>query len=197
MSQPGNTGAQLVLIRHAPVAQAGRLVGRTDADARIDAKAVAALAEGLGRVAGVVTSPARRCRQTAAALWPKVDAPTDARLWEQDFGAHDGLALADLPDLGPMSSAEIAAYRPPGGESFDDLCTRAFPALSDCAARAHALSAPLALVVHAGIVRAALAQVLAHRPAAMAFEVSNLSVTRLRVGAKGAFSVIEANRTWP
>lgn len=188
-------GSQLVLIRHAPIAEAGRLCGRTDLSARIDATAIAPLAKWVAGIDAVVASPARRCRETARAIWPRAaKVVTDARLWEQDFGAHDGMPIAELPDLGARSGTELAAYRPPGGESFDDLCVRVAPAIAVRAKEALAIARPVALVVHAGVIRAALALVLGHRPAGLAFEVAPLSVTRLRVGEDGPVSVIEANR---
>ncbi|MEZ5685583.1 MAG: histidine phosphatase family protein [Paracoccaceae bacterium] len=188
-------GAELVLIRHAPIAEPGRLCGRTDLPARLDFGGISKLSECVAGVSSIVTSPALRCRQTAAALWPgRADPPQDPRLWEQDFGAHDGLAHADLPDLGVLNDADLAAYRPPGGESFDDLCARLGPALRDHARAVQAAAAPRALVVHAGVIRAALALALGTGPAALRFEIAPLSVTRLRVLGDAGFGVIGVNR---
>lgn len=187
--------SQLVLIRHAPIAEPGILCGRTDLPARIDATAIAPLAAYVGEIETVVTSPAQRCRQTARAIWPgHATFAEDARLWEQDFGAHDGRPYRDLPDLGTLTLAELARHRAPGGESFEDTCTRVGPALTVWASEARRIGGPVAMVVHAGVVRAALARVLGNRPAALAFEVAPLSVTRLRVAVSGPISVIETNR---
>jgi alpha-ribazole phosphatase len=188
-------GSQLVLVRHAPVAEPGILCGRTDLPARIDSATIAPLAELLSDLVDVVTSPARRCRQTARAIWPEASGfEADARLWEQDFGDDDGRRFSDLPDLGTLSGAELAAHRPPGGESFDDLCARTRPALREAAERARTSGEPIALVVHAGVIRAALALVLGSRPAALTFEIAPLSITRTRVGPEGPVSIIETNR---
>ncbi len=185
------SSAELILIRHAPVALPGRLFGRTDVDARIDPAALAALRDRLGAVAQVISSPARRCQQTARALF---DGHTvDDRLWEQNFGAHDGLAYDALPDLGILEGAALAGYAAPGGESFADLCARVAPALRDHGKQACA-AGPVALVVHAGVVRAALALVTGHVPGALAFEVATLSVTRLRCGLDGPVAVIGVNQ---
>ncbi|WP_233252524.1 histidine phosphatase family protein [Maritimibacter sp. 55A14] len=165
--------------------------------ARIDPEAIIPLRDALPVVGRVVTSPALRCRQTADALWPDHDQTHDPRLWEQDFGAHDGLPHDRLPDLGPMDARTLSDWTPPGGESFSDLCARVAPALSEHALTACGLGRPLALVVHAGVVRAAVAQVTGTVHAGLAFEVANLSVTRLRCGADGPFSVIEVNRECP
>ncbi|MFP4328507.1 MAG: histidine phosphatase family protein [Paracoccaceae bacterium] len=186
---------ELVLIRHAPVLRPGILCGRTDQPARIDELSIAGVARHVGAVDRVISSPALRCRQTAAALWSTCEAETDPRLWEQDFGAHDGLPYTDLPDLGPMSNAALAAYAAPGGESFEALCARARPAIVEASERAAARSAPVALVVHAGVIRAALACTTGDLPGALSFEIAPLSVTRLRVAADGPFAVRSVNWT--
>ena len=183
---------ELVLIRHAPVADPGRLHGRTDVAAALDDTAVAQLKDQLTSITLVISSPARRCRQTAEALFGPCE--QDARLWEQDFGTHDGMALDALPDIGVLDSATLAAHRSPGGESFDDLCARVSPTLIEYGRHA-AAHGPVALVVHAGVIRAALGFVTGHGPGGLAFEVAHLSVTRLRCGPDGPLSVIEVNRT--
>lgn len=188
--------ACLLLIRHAPIAEQGRLFGRTDAPARLDVDGIAGLKRRLGDVALVFSSPARRCRQTAEALWPDGrDVAQDGRLWEQDFGSHEGLPYADLPDLGPLEGSDLAAYVPPEGESFDAVCARVWPALQEMAQCAHDIDGPVALVVHAGIVRAAISQVLGNTPAGLAFEVEPLSVSRFRVGPTGLVAVSRVNES--
>ncbi|MEQ8255653.1 MULTISPECIES: histidine phosphatase family protein [Roseovarius] len=183
---------ELVLIRHAQVAVPGRLYGRTDVEAALDTKAVAQLKDRLTSISRVISSPARRCLQTADAIFGTYE--QDTRLWEQDFGTHDGMALDALPDIGVLDSATLAAHRSPGGESFDDLCARVSPTLIEYGRHA-AAHGPVALVVHAGVIRAALGFVTGHGPGGLAFEVAHLSVTRLRCGPDGPFSVIEVNRT--
>jgi alpha-ribazole phosphatase len=109
----------------------------------------------------------------------------DDRLWEQDFGTWEDRPYADLPDLGPLSPEELAGHRPPEGESFADLCARAGPALAGCGSAT--------VVAHAGTVRAALALALGAIPAALAFEVAPLSVTRLVRMTEGRWSIRAAN----
>ena len=182
-------GPELILIRHAPADVEGRLCGRTDVPVRVDCLAdLARLRDALGGARRRVASPALRCRQTVAALWPEgPPAETDARLTEQDFGDWDGLALVDVPDLGPLAAEALATHRPPGGESFADLCARVGPALSALADR----GGVVAVVAHAGTVRAALALAVGPAPA-LAFQVTPLSVTRLR-RVPGGFAVTCAN----
>lgn len=171
---------ELILIRHAPVAVPGVLAGRTDFPARLEEESVARVRAGLPAVAAVVASPALRCVATAEALFPGMDVAQDARLWEQDFGEMDGASLADLPDLGDMTGEALAAHRWPGGESFADLCARVEAPLL-AASRSAEEVGKVAVVVHAGVIRAGLALALGTVPGALAFEVAPLSVTRLGV----------------
>ncbi|SMX36925.1 histidine phosphatase family protein [Maliponia aquimaris] len=180
-----------MLIRHAPALHGGRLCGRTDVPADLSDVALAPLRALLAGVAHRVASPALRCVQTAGALWTGQDIPIDDRLWEQDFGAQDGLPFDRVPDLGPLSSEALAAHRPPGGESFADMAARVRPALEALASKARA-EGPVAVVAHAGTVRAALALALGTVPPALAFEVAPLSLTRLRV-YEGGLSVMSTN----
>lgn len=183
---------ELVLIRHAPADHGGRLCGRTDVDALLpDAAQLAPLRD---RLAGleVITSPARRCRQTAQALFPCRELPQDARLWEQNFGTHDGVAFGDLPDLGSLSTADLARHAAPGGESFLDMVARTRPALEQLFERVRQGNGPIAVVAHAGTARAGLGMALGQPELALGFEIAPLSCTRLRCHAAGV-SIIATN----
>lgn len=181
--------AQLMLVRHAPAIHGGRLAGRRDIPADLSDRA--ALGWLWSRIADhwpdhVLVSPARRCLWTACALFTIEKTHTDPRLWEQDFGAWEGLPLTELPDLGPLSGEALAAHRPPGGESFADVVARASPVFQ-------AATGTTLIITHAGIVRAALA--LAIGPAsALRFAVSPLSLTVL-TRAGGVWAVQSVNET--
>lgn len=184
------SGVELVMIRHAPADTRGRLIGRTDVPATADGLAVAAgrLAHALSGIARRVSSPALRCRQSASAIWPGETVETIPGLHEQDFGVWEGLPLSDVPDLGPLPVSELARHRPPGGESFEDLCERVQAALLPLTE----VAGQVAVVAHGGTIRAALALAVGTPATALAFEVSPLSVTRLR-RVSGAFSITCVN----
>ena len=79
-----------------------------------------------------------------------------------------------MPDLGQLTAAQLAAHVPPGGESFAALCVRVWPALDDQP------PGRVAVVTHAGTVRAALALALGRSPAVgLAFQIAPLSLTCL------------------
>lgn len=184
-------GTELLLIRHAPSDAGGGLAGRRDVPASLPAPAaLAQLRARLGPVTRLVSSPALRCRQTAEALFPDMAATLDARLWEQDFGTWEGLAPADLPDLGPLDRAGLSRARPPEGESFADLHARTAPALRQIAMDA---GGPVAVVAHAGTVRVALSLALGVLPTGLAFEIAPLSLTRLRALPGAQWSVAGVN----
>ena len=189
---------ELLLVRHAPAQPAGKLYGRTDVAADVTGQAeMVALRQAAGPVDRWISSPAVRCRQTLRAIWGDATQTTeDARLWEQDFGEWDGLSLANVPDIGELSSEQLAEHRPPGGESFQDVCARVQPALLEWVARSS--DERLAVVAHAGVIRAALALVFKSddrdcQARALSFAVDPLSLTHLRVHASDTISIACTN----
>lgn len=184
-----DVSAELILIRHGATARPGDLCGRTDVPLAEGAVAGVSLAP---PVAHVRVSPAKRAVQTAQAFWPNTDFQTDDRLWEQDFGAWDGVAFADLPDIGELARDELATFAAPGGESFADMHARVSPAITEASLLAFD-NGPVAVVAHAGVVRVALAMALGDVAQGLAFEVSHLSVTRFRCLAGGGLAIRSVN----
>lgn len=181
---------RLLLIRHAPSATPALLAGRTDAPALLPgrdsiARAQARLAA-LAPDAALISSPLQRCTQTAGALFPNRAPRLEPRLQEQNFGAWDGQPLAELPDLGPLQRAALAAHRPPGGESFLELAARARPALLD-------LTQDCVILTHAGIIRAALGLALGDIPQGLAFSIAPFSLTVLEALPGGDFAIACTN----
>ena len=187
--------AELLFVRHAPSTPAGRLYGKTDVSADTSCSGnVAALRQMIGNFDQCLCSPAKRCQETAAALWGGLqDVRLDSLLWEQDFGQWDGMSYEMVPDMGVMKPEALAALRPTGGESFEDVCARVQPALLDAAAEFE--GGRVAVVAHAGIVRAAIAMVIGSPAAALSFEVSTLSLTQISIFGDGAFSIGRTNWT--
>ncbi len=168
--------ARLFLIRHAPSAIApGQIAGRSDVAASLpNDESLARLAARLPDDAQVWASPARRCQQTAAALGltPSRLVP---QLWEQDFGHWEGQSWQDL---GPQADywRDPVAGQPPGGESFAQLWQRV--RLADLGAQV--AERDLVLVIHAGPIRALVAQALGLTPAkALSLGVDPLSLSVL------------------
>lgn len=180
---------QLYLIRHAPVVGDGMVYGRRDLPADCsDSAQFGRLRAALGVMDHVISSPARRCLQTAQVLWPQVPPHTDPDLWEQDFGDWEGLPFADIPDHGRLDGAALAGFAPPNGESFDDVCARTAMAMDRLPI------GRVAVVAHAGVIRAALSCALGGLATALRFEIANLSITSILILPDRQYVVREVNR---
>lgn len=168
-------------LRHAPsVGAKGHLIGRTDVPAELDPARIAALARLLPSNALLLVSPLRRCLETADALVASGLHPSAMRiepaLAEQDFGNWDGRAYAELEANEPERYGRLMAdpvhVRPPGGESFYDVCAR-IGALQD----APPAASDIVAVAHAGTIRAALTRARGLEPqAALLLEIAPLSL---------------------
>ena len=144
----------LALLRHADTAwsREGRIQGRTDVDI-LPGVPIPALAETC-RGMRIITSPLRRCVQTAALLGAP-DAPREPRLIEMDWGEWEGQTLAVLREsLGEAmreNEARGLDFRPPHGESPREVLARVEAWLREVAT-------PALAVTHRGVIRAVLAQ---------------------------------------
>ena len=126
-----------VLVRHGATSHSleKRFSGTGGQDLPLDesgvaqAHAVAEWVRGHGGVHVLVTSPLRRCRQTAAQVGELVGLEPQVvdGLRETSFGDWDGYTFAEVRKKWPaeldawLSSSSVA---PPGGESFDTVARR-------------------------------------------------------------------------
>jgi broad specificity phosphatase PhoE len=149
----------VLLIRHGTTAwnESGRIQGRADVDLSPSGRAQvkrwclpAAWAE-----ARVLSSPLCRARETAAILTGRTPM-IDDRLIEMDWGRFQGRRLADVraeaPDAVAANEGRGLDFRPPGGESPREVCTRLHSLLAELAADPR----PVVAVCHKGVIRAAL-----------------------------------------
>ncbi|MGH2454815.1 MAG: histidine phosphatase family protein, partial [Candidatus Limnocylindria bacterium] len=136
----------LFLVRHATTraSEAGRNLGQrsdpplTPEGHRLAARTGAAIAAELAALphgaARIVTSPARRCRETAAALATALAVraagiQVEAGLWEIDYGAWEGMTQDQVrardPELRAAYERDPYETRIPGGESGREVAERA------------------------------------------------------------------------
>ena len=116
----------LLLVRHAPTSatRASAFPADEALDERGRAQA-AGLATRLPRRAAIITSPARRCRETAEAAG--LDAEVDDQLAECDFGTWSGRSLAEVNDDEPDGVRTWMldpGAAPHGGDSLETFCAR-------------------------------------------------------------------------
>ena len=149
----------LYLIRHTrPKIEAGVCYGRLDVPlAPTCVEDCAAVAARLPPVEAVWTSPLARCHILAEAIAMRagVVPVTDVRLRELEFGEWEGRRWEAIGrDESERWAADYWNVAPPGGETYRELYARVGLALAQIiACGAHGV----AVVTHAGPIRAALA----------------------------------------
>ncbi|MEU0840267.1 bifunctional RNase H/acid phosphatase [Streptomyces sp. NPDC005962] len=127
-----------VLLRHGetPLTPEKRFSGSGGTDPGLSpvghrqAELVAASLAARGTIQAIVTSPLKRCRETADAVAARLglDVRVDEGLRETDFGAWEGLTFAEVRDRHPddldawLASAKAAPTG--GGESFATVARR-------------------------------------------------------------------------
>ncbi|MFE1930137.1 bifunctional RNase H/acid phosphatase [Streptomyces sp. NPDC059474] len=133
------TPATFVLLRHGetPLTPEKRFSGSGGTDpglsdvGRHQAERVAAALAARGTIQAIVTSPLRRCRETADAVARRLglDVRVEEGLRETDFGAWEGLTFAEVKERYPddleawLASTKVAPTG--GGESFATVTRRA------------------------------------------------------------------------
>lgn len=170
-------------IRHAPSLSEG-LTGWTDAEADLsDVVALMRLRDAIPEGATVISSDLVRAKATAARLLGKrLRGPAERAFREQFFGHWEGMSHDEIADANPDQAAAFwedpANARPPGGESFAALCKRVGETITRL--NGSVRSGDIAVVAHAGSIRAAIAHALNLPPEqALSFEIATLSLTRL------------------
>jgi alpha-ribazole phosphatase len=184
--------SRLWLVRHAPVDGPRGIIHADDAAADVsDKAALLRLQMLLPNPHAAISSPARRARETAAALG--LAAVPDPSLGEQDFGRWTGRTHEEIRRDSEAAYDAFwrapASNRPPDGESFVEQIARVSTAIEALP------SGDVILVVHAGTIRAGLALALEMSPdSALRFVIDPLSLTRLDRLDKG-WRVVAVNRS--
>lgn len=135
----------------------GLLLGR--ADPVLDGtgvKQAEAIATAIQDAAVVVSSPLQRCRQTAERFGLPVE--IDDRFIELDYGDFDLKPLSEVSADTWARWRSDADFRPPGGETFNELAVRVNQGLDELAERA--VDQNVVVVSHVSPIKASLAWAL-------------------------------------
>ncbi|MFF3729106.1 bifunctional RNase H/acid phosphatase [Streptomyces sp. NPDC002476] len=200
--------ATFVLLRHGETALTPEKrfsgSGGTDpelsAAGRRQAEAVARSLAARGTIQEIVSSPLRRCRETAGAVAARLglEVRIDEGLRETDFGAWEGLTFAEVrerhgSDLDAWLASEEAAPTG-GGESFAEVTRRVAAARDRLVAR-HAGRTVL-LVTHVTPIKILVRLALGAPPEALfRMELSAASVSAVAYYADGNASLRLLNDT--
>lgn len=175
----------LILVRHGQTAinAQARLQGRLDAPLTdLGRRQAASLGEALARPARVISSPLGRCLETAEVFGLPVE--VDERWIEIDYGALDGVALAEVPAAVWGRWRTDSAFVPAGGESMAEVKRRVDQACEALATEAATMD--LVVVSHVSPIKAAVSWALGVSEAAvwrMFLDVA--AVCRISVGPSG------------
>ncbi|MFJ6935869.1 bifunctional RNase H/acid phosphatase [Streptomyces sp. NPDC101132] len=202
------TPATFVLLRHGETALTPqkRFSGSGGTDPELSpaglrqAEAVAAALAARGTIQAIVSSPLKRCRQTAQAVADRLglDVLVDEGLRETDFGAWEGLTFAEVKERHPEDLeawlASPKAAPTGGGESFAAV-TRRVTAARDRLLSRHQGRTVL-LVTHVTPVKTLVRLALGAPPEALfRMELSAASLSAVAYYADGNASLRLLNDT--
>ncbi|MFD7419851.1 bifunctional RNase H/acid phosphatase [Streptomyces californicus] len=200
--------ATLVLLRHGETALTPQKrfsgSGGTDPElsptGRDQAERAAAHFAALGTVQEIVSSPLRRCRETAAAVAARLglDVHVDEGLRETDFGAWEGLTFGEVRERhGDDLTAWLAspdAAPTGGGESFAEVAGRVAAARDRIVARYAGRT--VLLVTHVTPIKTLVRLALGAPPEALfRMELSAASISTVAYYGDGNASVRLLNDT--
>lgn len=175
----------LYVVRHGRTEAnaSGLLLGRADPSldevGRAQADRIAAVLPSRPRV---VSSPLRRCVETAEAI--RSDVETDERLVELDYGELDLRPLSEVPAEVWARWRADADFRPPGGETLTELGARVSAVLEELSADAS--EGDVVVVTHVSPVKAALSWALGvGAEISWRSFVAQASITRIAVTERG------------
>jgi len=190
---------EIILVRHGHTIfnEQGRYQGQMDTElSQTGLKQAAAVARRLQRenISAVYSSDLRRAGQTARIIARACDAGDviyRADLRERRFGAWEGSTLDEImieyPELARQWLERRSDVRPPNGETFAELRSRAAKSL-ECIRAQERMDNPevdspakvIVVVSHGGLIRALLTDILnMHPKPGVRLRVDNGSITRI------------------
>ncbi len=168
-------GKKLILIRHAPVISDGLFYGSREVACRPPTiREIENIRNLVPTKFKLYVSKANRCLTTANFLFPSIKSVKFDGLREQHFGSWEGISYDEIPNIGPLSSEDLADFQPPNGESFNEMSLRVNLVLEEILSKIGSKDYGI-IVAHAGTIRAVLSTLIGK--SALSFQVDNLSMS--------------------
>ena len=170
-------GKKLILIRHAPVVSDGLFYGSRDVACRcLTIEEIEKIRANLPDNFNLYVSSANRCLKTADYLFPSIKPLAFDSLREQNFGSWEGIPYEKIPNIGTLSSTELAYFRPPKGESFNDMSSRVNLVVNEILEKTDNQENSV-IVAHGGTIRAVISNLVGS--SALSFQFENLSLSEV------------------
>lgn len=177
----------LLVVRHGRTAHnaSGLLLGHLDPPLdELGRRQAAALAESIGPVDRVISSPLARARETASAFG--LEPVVDDRWIELDYGEFDGMPLGSVTAETWHEWRTDPSFSPPGGETLAELGARVGAALDDLVADGSTSDRTTVIVSHVSPIKAAVCWALGVDDlVAWRLWVATASVTRIGTTPRG------------
>ena len=198
----------LILVRHgqSEANLAGLLVGRIDSPlTRLGLEQAGLVGEALSSSIdapySIITSPLQRAVMTAEAIAGAFekrsvmgDVEVDERFLELDYGELDGCAPRDLPAGLFDHWRSDAGWRPPGGETLEELGARVATACEQFASQAS--NGNVIIVSHVSPIKAAIVWAIQGRlEMSWRLSLNVASITRIITGGSGGAALLSFNET--
>lgn len=149
----------MIVARHGRTAAnaAGELLGRRDPGLdELGWRQAEAIGAAIDSPSRVVSSPLRRCRETAS-VWG-LPVVVDERVIELDYGELEGTPVSEVSPATWAAWRADPGWRPPAGETLEELTARVGAALADLAEEAAA--GDVVVVSHVSPIKAAVSWAL-------------------------------------
>lgn len=141
---------QLHCVRHMPVIQQGVCYGRNDVEV-LPLTRQSGVIQCVTRCDAIYASPSARCLTMAKAYAAGRPVVVDARLMEMSFGDWEGRSWANINRAAIDAwASDVRFFRPPNGESFDELINRVEQWLTEIR---HSPVNELMVFTHAGVIK--------------------------------------------
>lgn len=159
---------RIYLLRHGEIDTKGKMIGQTDLPlSKLGRKNFSRMIENLpiSDINALYHSPLTRCYEGAMILAQKRAIPTYANhhLKEIQLGSWENLSKAEINAQFPhhlqARGKDFTNFRPCGGESFQDLQDRVWPAFTEIIEKTQD-NDNIAIIAHAGVNRVILAKIL-------------------------------------
>tara|TARA_X000000950_G_C13663626_1_gene556994 strand:- start:310 stop:696 length:387 start_codon:yes stop_codon:yes gene_type:complete len=126
-------------------------------------------------------------------IWPKKKFKINNYLIEQNFGDWEGQHFLKIPNIGYLNNYKLFKFKPPNGESHEELFKRVRLGILNIAKKSKKRSS--LVIAHAGTIRSAIGLTLKSKWECLNYQIDCLSITRIKLERNGKYSLLNHNQS--